>query len=266
MRRAVRAVVVASSFVVLVGVSQASAAQLALTGAQRPHSSSYQRCDDGVGVTTPSTSGASTSVQVSGIAAACAGATLSATVYDPSTGASSTGSATVPAGGGAVTLDPVLAYTPGVATRALVTLATWPVLATWIYTPVTTYPTCAVYRIVDRVDTLQPGKSCTASVAVRDYWGTVGSRSANVDVAFTYTGASYPDYFRFTVDLRTAGLPAAWSWTTAGTSGGNLILAPSYRCSSLPILTGSSDPSWGPTGSLQFQLAEARGAGATCAP
>ena len=64
MQRAVGDVIVASAFVALVGVSQSSAAQLALMGAQRRNSSSYERCDDAVGATTPSTSGTSTSVQV----------------------------------------------------------------------------------------------------------------------------------------------------------------------------------------------------------
>jgi len=248
-------------------MSPASAAKLVLTGGQRPSFATSARCDDAVAVTTPSTAGTSRSVQVSGIAAACTGA-LAVRVYDASGVSKATGSATVAASGGVQTLTVSPAYAPSTTDRVSVTLGTWPIAATWTYTPAPTYPVCAVYRVVDGVETLQSGKSCTVSglSVAGKAWGQVGSRRSNVDVAFTFTGATHPDYFKFTIDMGTAGLPADWSWSNAGTAGGNLLLSSAYRCSSLPILTGSSNPSWGPTNGFQFQVDEDRSASdITCA-
>lgn len=248
-------------------MSPAGAAKLVLTGGQRPSFATSARCDDAVTVTTPSTAGTSNSVQVLGIAAACTGM-LFVRVYAASGVSKATGPPTAVAGGGSQTLTVSPAYAPSATDRVSVTVGTWPIPATWTYTAAPTYPVCAVYRVVNGVETLQFGKSCTVSSLslAKDAWGQVGSRRANVDVAFTFTGATYPDYFKFTVDMSTAGLPSDWSWANAGTAGGNLLLSSAYRCASLPILTGSSNPNWGPTTGFQFQVDEDRSASdITCA-
>jgi hypothetical protein len=114
-------------------MAPASAAQLVLTGGQHPFSSASARCDDAVAATTPSTSGTSSSVQVSGIAAACTG-TLFVRVYDSSGVSKATGSATVVTGGGSQTLPVSPAYAPSATDKVSVTIGTWPVPATWSYT------------------------------------------------------------------------------------------------------------------------------------
>jgi hypothetical protein len=63
---------------------------------------SLERCDDTVAATTLPTSGTSASVEVSGVAAACAGASLGVTVYDPSTWATSTGCVVINSAGNVV--------------------------------------------------------------------------------------------------------------------------------------------------------------------
>ncbi|CAN5230642.1 hypothetical protein BH11ACT1_BH11ACT1_16040 [soil metagenome] len=130
------------------------------------------------------------------------------------------------------------------------------------------YPVCEVYRMVGGTETLQTGKRCTVTdLTAVNVWGTAGTRQANVNIGFSYTGATYPDYVKFTVDMATAGLSTSWSWASSGTRGGNLLVSSTYRCSSLPILTGSSDPGWGPTSGFQFQVVEDRStSGVTCAP
>jgi hypothetical protein len=256
MRRALGAFAAVLSMA-LIAMTQASAAQVTLTGGQRPFESSYARCDAAVDATTSSTSSTATWVQVANIDAACAGLLVSVMVYDPATGSIRTGgSATAPAGGGALTI-PTSGYTPSATDRAFVTIGTWPVSATWAYTP--PYPICGVYRLVNGVETARPGSCTVTSLSAAAWWGTAGSRLANVDIAFTYTGASYPDYFKFSVDMRTtSGLPTDWGWATSGVSGGNLVVSSSYLCGRLPVLDGSSVPSWGPTSGFEFRLVENR--------
>lgn len=243
----------------LIVMTQASAAQLTLTGGRLPFASSYQRCDDAVAATTAWTAGTSSSVQVAGVATACAGLSVRVVIYDPATGAvqaASTSPVTVPVGGGVVTVA-TTGYAPSATDRASVTIDSWPVPATWAYTQ--PYPICGVYRLVNGVETARPATCTVTGLSAAARWGTSGSRLANVDIAFAYAGATYPDYFKFTVDLSTtSGLPADWSWATSGFSGGNLVVSPSYPCSSLPVLAGSSVPSWGPTTGLEFRLVEKR--------
>jgi hypothetical protein len=243
-------------------LTQASAARLTLTGGQRPFESSYARCDAAVDATTSSTA---TSVKVANIDAACAGLALSVMVYDPATGwIRTSGSATVPAGGGALMVS-TTAYTPSATDRASVTIGSWPVASTWTYTPF--HPICRVYRLVKGVAALQPRTCTVTGLSAQDWWGATGSRTANVNISFGYTDASYPDYFTFSVDMTTtSGLPSNWSWSTSGTWGGNLVLSSSYQCSTLPILNGSQVPAWGPTSGFQFQVLENRtGQSVTCA-
>ncbi|MGV8977933.1 MAG: hypothetical protein ACOH17_07805 [Cellulomonas sp.] len=195
-RRAVRAVIVVLAFMAPAAVSQASAAQLALTGAQRPHSAAYQRCDDAVGVTTPSTSGTSASVQVSGIAAACTG-TLSVLVYDSTGATRATGSATL-TGGGSQTLNMSSAYAPNATDKVSVTIATWPIPATWTYTPLTPYIWCTL------VSTGSTGSTCTATVTLFHGTKPGGTSVADYyDVVVTTTSTKMVEW-AVTFDLKNA--------------------------------------------------------------
>jgi hypothetical protein len=85
-------------------------------------SASVSRCDtDGVGVIQNLSGSNVVSVTVSGIASACAGAVLSATVDNGST--FSTGSAIVPAGGGTVTVTLASAVAAATAERTDVAIS-----------------------------------------------------------------------------------------------------------------------------------------------
>ena len=87
MGRALGASAAVLSMAVMV-MTHASAAQVTLTGGQRPFESSYARCDAAVDAATSSTA---TWVQVANIHAACAGLLVSVMVYDPATGSIRTG-------------------------------------------------------------------------------------------------------------------------------------------------------------------------------
>ncbi|HEX7806244.1 MAG TPA: hypothetical protein VF413_08770 [Cellulomonas sp.] len=171
-------------------ISPASAAQLVLTGGQHPSSAVSARCDDAVDVTTPSTSGTSSSVQVSGILAACTGA-LFVRVYDASGVSKATGSATVVTGGGSQTLTVSPAYTPSATDKVSVTIGTWPVAGTWIYAPLP-YIWCTL------VSTGSPGSTCTATVTL--FHGTKAG------------GSGVADYYDVVVTT-TSTTPVRWEVT-----------------------------------------------------
>lgn len=176
---------------------------------------------------------------------------------------------TLPASGTTATVPVPGGFPPDAVTGVAMTLGTWGVPTSWSYTPPATGPACAVYRLVGGVEVLRPATCTVTSVHFVNWWDSPGNRKANVGISFSYSGAQYPDYFRFTVDMSTArGIPAGWVWSTSGTRGGNLVLAPSYRCSSLPVIEGSSVPSWGPTGGFEFQIWENRlgDSQVTCTP
>lgn len=176
----------ACALILAVGLSAmapASAAQLVLTGGQHPSFSARVRCDDAVAVTTPSTSGTSSSVQVSGITAACTG-TLFVRVYDATGVSRATGSATVVAGGGSQTLTVSPAYAPSATDKVSVTIGTWPVAATWTYTALP-YIWCTL------VSSGSPGSTCTATVTLFHGTKTGGSGVADYyDVVVTTTSTT----------------------------------------------------------------------------
>jgi hypothetical protein len=125
---------------------------------------------------------------------------------------------------------------------------------TWAVTPTVG---CTVMRLVNGVETVQAGKTCSVTATMDNYWSSAPSRVANVTFAFTYSGATYPDYFLFTIDMRTAtGVPSGWSWTTSGSVGANLVGR--SACSALPYFTATTFPSWGPVSSTQIQFHENR--------
>jgi hypothetical protein len=159
----------------------ANAAQLTLAGGQYPYVSSFVSCDTAVDASTPSTQTTSSSVQVAKISAACAGRALSVMVYNPTTGAirtTSTTSVPVPAGGGALTV-PTAAYTPSMTDHAFVSIDSWPVTATWTYTP-------AIWCTV--ISGGSPGATCAATVTVASELKTGGASYATYyDVVVTST-------------------------------------------------------------------------------
>ncbi|MET0788728.1 MAG: hypothetical protein ABWY33_05735 [Cellulomonas sp.] len=124
----------------------------------------------------------------------------------------------------------------------------------------TTANGCTVVRLVGGVETPSPTATCTVSgvqMQKGGWWGTAPARQTNLDISFTSTGAVYPDYFRFTVDLSTTpGLPSGWSWSTSGIGDGNLVVR--SACSVLPSLTASTPATWGPPTTIYTPLYENR--------
>ena len=241
------AAILAMSSIVM---TQSSAAQLSLRGGQRAHYSSLQRCDAAVDAATPTTSGQSISVQVAGIDEACGGLGLSIVVYDPATDAQrSSGSGFVVVGGGSQSFT-VTAYTPSATDKVSVTVDSWPVATTWTYTPPPTTSCVAL----SSSGTPQPGGSCTITgLSFSAPWDSLGNRQTNGHVNVTSSSA----YISFSVDLR-AALPVDWNWSTSGTlSRSHYIPTPGYACSSLPMLTGTTNPGWGRI-DLYIELVENR--------
>lgn len=125
-------------------MSPASAAQLVLTGGQHPYAFTTARCDDALAATTPTTTTTTKIVQLSGIAAACAGLHIAVQVYDSTNSTSVTGTATAPATGGVREVTLSLPYTPTATTVLSVTIASWPIPATWTYVAPPTGVGCVV--------------------------------------------------------------------------------------------------------------------------
>ncbi|MEZ0446803.1 hypothetical protein [Cellulomonas sp. ICMP 17802] len=152
---------------------------------------------------------------------------------------------------GLVSTEPTsAAWTNDVHVTAVATTATWSTGTT----------SCTVVHLVGTVETVTAGATCAVSgvkMQAAGWWGTAPSRQTNLDITFTSTGAAYPDYFRFTVDLSTTpGLPNGWVWSTSGTGVGNLVVR--SACSALPSLTATSPTTWGPPTTLYTPLYENR--------
>ncbi|NMR20310.1 hypothetical protein [Cellulomonas fimi] len=181
--------------------SGASAAQLTLAGRPSFSASTVTRCDDAVAATTPTTSGTTTSVVLSGIDAACAGRPVVVRVWDPAAAATSparlTAQGTVPAAGGSVTLTGSPGFRPEADLRANVVLGAWPVPATWTYGP----PPLGTCRPVD------PAVTATCEVVLDGwagylYWGS-GYRVRLV----VRTSSPTPFVWEATIDLSATGIP-----------------------------------------------------------
>jgi hypothetical protein len=233
-------------------MAPASAAQLVLTGGQHPFSSASARCDDAVAATTPSTSGTSSSVQVSGIAAACTG-TLFVRVYNSSGVSKATGSPTVVTGGGSQTLPVSPAYTPSATDKVSVTIGTWPVPATWSFIPQVTN-VCEVRNADGSVDTTKP--CALTSTPSYSFWGSSGSGQGNGGTGFSAPGIANDQYVAFTVSI--AGAPSWWSWSNAGLTGVNNGGTVTTSCSALPTFSGQLQPNKGATPNVFVSFVENR--------
>ncbi|NMM31121.1 MAG: hypothetical protein HHJ10_08790 [Cellulomonas sp.] len=117
--------------VAAIGLTPASAAKLTLVGAQHPHASSYQRCDDAVAVTltvTGKKKDPSTSAAITGIAASCSGLIATVYVYTSSTGAARwSASGTVASTSTSLTLAPNASFQLNTTDVAYVMIGAWPV-------------------------------------------------------------------------------------------------------------------------------------------
>jgi hypothetical protein len=87
-----------------------------------------------------------------------------------------------------------------------------------------------------------PGGTCSITgISLVVPWGATGDRQTNGRVTVT----SSSTYVSFSVDLRPA-VPADWSWGTSAIVNGNggYTTTAGFACSSLPSLTGRTNPAW----------------------
>jgi hypothetical protein len=262
MRRALAA----SSLVLALAVAftaPASAAQLVLTGGQQPYSFASARCGDAVAATNPATTTTTNVVALSGIDAACPGLPISVQLYDTGTAATVTGTATVPAAGGSVTVAMAASYTPTASAVISVTIASWPIPTTWTYTaPTGNVNTCEVRNADGSVDTTKP---CTfTGTPSSSYWGSSGSGQGNSSTRFSAPGIANDQYVAFTVTI--VGAPSWWSWSNAGLTTINNSGTVTSSCSALPTFSGQLPPNIGPKPNVYVAFVENRtgSAGIVC--
>lgn len=226
-------------------MTQASASQLTLTGAQLPHVQADTRCDDAVDATTPTTASTSTTVNLTGIAAACAGLSVRVTVYDPATGtAKATG--TAPATTLGTLTVPTAAYTPSTTDRVSLTIDSWPVATAWTYAAPVASPGCV---IINNGGNVVQGKSCSLVYGANSD-GSGTRWNVKVTVTTTYSG---PLTWRATIDFADlARFPFAAKYV--GEYSGGAVVAPlgAGFCSGssrLVTITGSTTFGWDTIGS-----------------
>lgn len=255
-------------FAALAGVVRAEAAGLALDATSAVwHSQVFARTCAGPAQVRPSGSadgnGRYTHVAVTGLTGTCGTGylglrTASGTVL---------ANGTAPVSGGGFTLT-VPAFTPPSSTdgKAVVTVDTWPVAATWA-PPTNPLGTCVA---VDSATGLSNG-TCTIVAITNDrMWGDTGKRSINLQVSLLGTAPVNWRTQQYEVVLNLAGVvPSDWTWSTSGVtgSGSGWAAAPGSRCSDLPLLHVYA-PAWAWDGSkVYMRLDESRsgsGSGALC--
>lgn len=87
-----------------------------------------------------------------------------------------------------------------------------------------------------------PGGTCAVTgVSLATPWGAAGDRQTNGHVLVSASST----YVSFSVELRSA-VPADWNWSTSAVVNGNgsYTASSGLACSSLPALTGRSNPTW----------------------
>ncbi|MEN0128001.1 MAG: hypothetical protein AAGC49_01075 [Brevundimonas sp.] len=108
------------------------------------------------------------------------------------------------------------------------------------------------------------GKQCTVTGLRAEPYNDgkpVGDRTANmyVNVSAPQAKSDGTEQIEVTLSLQAAtGLPAYWTWSTAGVDPGNLSAYPGFACTSLPALRAYA-PGWaGAGGDVYFVLFEKR--------
>jgi len=237
--RALVALVAGVVVLALAGAHVASAAgmELAASGG-RAWVSTSARCQSGQLAITTTATGATTSVQVTGVQAACVGKALTVTLYDPSVTSSSaasrrfTGTATA----AATTTVTGGTFTPTSALVPVVTVDGWRVDATWSWAPAPSWP--AVSCTVPAA----PQTPCTVTVTSTNQWGTP---AAYYQWALTVTTTSpVPVAWQVTFNLSDPAFPFL-AGALQDVQGG-LVLVSASACSASPrLVTVSGTRSWG---------------------
>lgn len=231
-----------------VGLVPASAAQLTLAAPLQPHSAGAERCDDAVSVTTPSTSGDATSLEISGVDAACAGAAV--TVY-LRTGSTTTVADLAAASGGGFTVT-TAPFDPDAVSAVSVHVGGWPMVTTWTYTPAPASTWCRVEVSSGGTWVQHPTATCEFSghtlVAA---WGNPISHR-NVNLTFSYAGVPTGKGVRIlaSVDLsELVTLGPGQTWATSSVTGWSYLSS-----STLPIAQFNYGNSYNGSGQFTSQI------------
>lgn len=260
-RTAVVAVLLALVVAVL-GTVQAQAASLPVQFAPYVlHSAAFTRACTGPVQVRPSGNvdgyGRYTHVTVTGLSGTCGTGYLG--VRTASGAVIADGTAAVTGGGFTLTVP---AFTPpsGTDGKAVVTVDTWPVSATWA-PPTNPLGTCVA---IDASTGQRNGDCTVTDISVQAVWGRPGHRTINLNVTLS---GSYPtDWFQqqYEVVLNLAGVvPANWQWSTSSASGNSWTEYPGAQCSDLPLLHTYA-PAWAWFGQPVFLQLNESGPGGLC--
>ena len=233
-QRGARAVAVALLAVLVLllafALRPAAAAQLPLNPVTMTHVSAAERCTEYVETTHGTiTAGQATTVMVLGLGTECGGRDLALTLYGADGQALT--SATTPLSADAHDSATVIvpAYAPSEVTGAAVTIGTWGVTATWIYTPPVTSQLVDCTVLNDPTGT----KTCEVKDVRIESWGYPQPDTYNFYATVTSPSASADTEWQLSIDFSNPAFDVA---TSLADSNNDIMLAPGWSCSSMPIL------------------------------
>ena len=164
------AVALALTVAVLLAVAlrPAAAAQLPLRPTTMTNVSVADRCTPAVAVANGVTGAQATTVVVTGLGTRCGGRAVALTLFGSNGAALTSAKTTLPAGAsGSITVT-VPVYSPSAVSGAAVTIGTWGVPASWVYTPPAVLPQFSCKGFDVKTGAPVP---CTASEHKFETWG-----------------------------------------------------------------------------------------------
>ena len=229
--RVTAAVALALTVAVVLGIAlrPAAAAQLPLRPAAMTSVSVADRCTPTATITNGVvTSAKATTVSLTGLGDRCAGRAVALTLFGAG-GAVLTTVRTTLAGGatGSATVT-VPVYSPSAVSGAAVTIGTWGVPATWTYSPPTALPlvSCTVLH--------KPSKTCTAIQTAFSSWSDPSHYAYYLQFRVESQTVTRDDEWEITINLADPSLRLLATHIKA--SDKNVIVAPGWNCSMMPLL------------------------------
>lgn len=227
----VAAVALLLACVVVLGVAlrPAAAAQLRLRTASITSVSVADRCTPAMTVANGTITGTrSTTVLVTGLGSGCGGRAIALTLFGANGAALTSVTTTVPAGTSGSATVTVPAYTPSVVSGAAATLGSWGVPATWTYRPPTPRPlvSCKVLN--------NPSKTCSATQVGFTVWPDPSPTAYYLQFRVESGTVTRDDEWEITVNLADPSLRLLA--TQLKNPDNNVVLAPGWSCSSMPLL------------------------------
>lgn len=219
-------------FVVLLTLAlrPGSAAHLPLEPASLTHASVAGRCTPHVAAAAGGVSGGkATTVEVTGLGAACGGQELDLTLYGDDGDALTSAALSLAADAQGSTTVTVPAYTPADVAGAAATVGTWGVPASWTYTPPVSAPMVSCTVLNDPTGT----KTCEATDVRVDAWGYPEPDNYNFYATITSPSDSEDVEWQLTLNLADPGFKVN---ANVADSNNGVTLAPGWSCSAMPLL------------------------------